>query len=201
MVKTLVSRTVLAASVLMAGSAMAADIEAGRTAANACAACHGMDGNSSNPAFPSLAGQGKKYLIKQLEDYRSGARANPIMAPQAQGLSDDDIVNLAAFYAAQTPSYQPQGEGSDAGAALYMYGQPENGIAACAACHGPAGHGNAPAAYPRLRSLSVGYLTESLRGYRDGSRNNDLQKIMREVSENLSDEQIDALAAHIAAMP
>jgi len=200
MLKTLVSRGVLLGAAFLAAPAMAGNIEAGRAASNACAACHGIDGNSANPAFPSLAGQSEKYLVKQLEDYRSGNRANPIMAPQAQGLSDDDIRNLAAYYASQTLQHRPSGEKNRSGEIIYRYGLVESGIAACAACHGPTGNGNDPAGYPRLRGLSASYVAQSLRDYRDGSRANDPNEIMRELAGNMSDEQIEAVAAHIASL-
>ncbi|MFP4155562.1 MAG: c-type cytochrome [Halothiobacillaceae bacterium] len=201
MLKSLVMRAVLAASMVASGSVLAADIQAGRAAASACAACHGMDGNSANPAFPSIAGQGEKYLAKQLADYRSGARANSIMGPQAANLSDEDIANLAAFYASQELQFTPADEASEGAEALYVHGQPEDGIASCAACHGPLGKGNSLSAYPRLRGLTEAYVTASLQGYRDGSRANDAQRIMREVAENLTDDQIADLARYIASMP
>lgn len=201
MLNSFVTRAVLAASVLASGPVLAADIEAGRAAANSCAACHGMDGNSANPAFPSIAGQGEKYLAKQLADYRSGARVNEIMGPQAANLSDEDIANLAAFYASQELKFTPAEESSEGGEALYLHGQPEDGVASCAACHGPLGKGNELSAYPRLRGLTEAYVTQSLQAYRDGSRANDNQRIMRELAENMTDDQIAALARHIASLP
>ena len=96
------ARMVAVAALIMAASAQAAgDAAAGKTKAAACAACHGVDGNSTNPDWPKLAGQHAKYLEKQIKAFKSGARKDPLMSPMAANLSDEDIADLAAYYASQ----------------------------------------------------------------------------------------------------
>ncbi|MFN3595431.1 MAG: c-type cytochrome, partial [Thiobacillaceae bacterium] len=108
-----------------------------------CGACHGNDGNSTNPAYPNLAGQHPEYITKQLHDFKSGARRNAIMAPNVVGLSDEDMLNLSAYFAAQQPkprlAKDPQLVA--AGQRLYRGGNPGSGVPACASCHGPNGAG------------------------------------------------------------
>ncbi len=101
--KNLVIAAVSGASLLISGQGMAANIEAGKKkAAEVCAACHGPDGNSPAPAFPKIAGQHASYLEKTLNEYKSGARKDPIMAGMAAALSKEDIENLSAYFASQT---------------------------------------------------------------------------------------------------
>lgn len=195
---------------LMAGALMAAclstaawadggDIKAGEAASKTCAGCHGMHGNSMVPTFPSLAGQPAKYLAEQLHAFRDGKRVNAIMSMQAKNLTDAQIADLAAYYAAQKRTVkQPADKDSIKGAHLYRFGRGTAGIAACAACHGAEGHGNQPAGFPQLRGLNSTYVTESLKGYRDGKRATDRDQIMRHIAGKLSDDDIAALAQHIA---
>jgi cytochrome c553 len=188
----------IALSMALPLTAAPADPAAGQAKAAACAACHGRVGVSANPAFPSLAGLGERYLAKQLADYKSGARQNPIMAGQVAALNEQDFANLAAFYAAQQAAPKPSETASPEGRALYMAGRPQDGIPACAACHGPDGHGNAPAGYPALRGQVGAYLEASLKGYRAGTRTNDANNVMRAAAKGLTDADITALTAHIA---
>jgi len=187
---------------LLAGSASASDggsIKAGREAAQSCAACHGDRGNSNNPAFPSLAGQPAKYLAAQLTAYQEGDRENAIMAGQAANLSGQQIRDIAAYYAAQERKVaNPANEGSALGADLYHQGR-EN-VAACAACHHSEGHGNQPAGFPALRGLTAGYVAQSLKDYRSGARAHGQATLMTSLAAELSDDEIDALAAHIASL-
>lgn len=172
-------------------------VTAGREASQACAACHGEKGNSNNPAFPSIAGQPSSYLANQLRAYRDGTRENAIMNGQAANLSDQDILDLAAFYVAQERKVaSPAETGSDEGRVLYHHGR--EGVAACAACHGAEGRGNQPAGFPALRGLTASYAAQSLRDYRSESRRGGQAALMHPLAAELSDEEIDALAAHIA---
>ncbi|WP_322521532.1 c-type cytochrome [Guyparkeria halophila] len=186
----------------LAGAAHASEagsIKAGREAAQSCAACHGAKGNSNNPAFPSLAGQPATYLASQLTAYRDGKRENAIMAGQAAGLSDQQIQDIAAYYAAQERKVaSPADEGSALGADLYHHGR--DNVAACAACHHSEGHGNQPAGFPALRGLSAGYVAQSLKDYRSGTRAHGQAELMIPLAAELSDAEIDALAAHIASL-
>ena len=174
-------------------------IKAGREAAQSCAACHGSKGNSNNPAFPSLAGQPASYIASQLTAYREGKRENAIMNGQAAGLSDQQIRDIAAYYAAQERKVaSPTAQGSDLGADLYHHGR-EN-VAACAACHHSEGYGNQPAGFPALRGLSASYVAQSLKDYRDGKRTAGKAALMTPLAAELTDDEIDALAAHIASL-
>ncbi|MFW5954763.1 MAG: c-type cytochrome [Guyparkeria sp.] len=184
---------------LAAGAAQADEgsVKAGREAAQSCAACHGDNGNSNNPAFPSVAGQPADYLATQLRAYRDGDRENNVMAPQAADLSDEQIRDIAAYYAAQERKVaDPADEGSDLGSKLYHHGR--DGVAACAACHGAEGRGNQPAGFPAMRGLSADYTAQSLKDYRREARKGGKAEVMYPVATDLSDEEIEALAAHIA---
>ncbi|MBN2871424.1 MAG: cytochrome c4 [Halothiobacillaceae bacterium] len=186
----------------LAGAAQADDgasIEAGREASQSCAACHGAQGNSPTPAFPSLAGQPARYLVSQLKAYRGGKRENAIMNAQAANLSDQQIRDLAAYYAAQRREVaDPADAGSESGAILYAHGR--EGVPACAACHGVGGHGNRPAGFPALRGLPSAYVVQSLTDFRDGKRAFGQGGLMLPIAAELSDEDIQALAAHIATL-
>ncbi|HSH85447.1 MAG TPA: c-type cytochrome [Guyparkeria sp.] len=181
------------------GGPEAGSIEAGREASQSCAACHGIKGNSNNPAFPSLAGQPARYIAAQLEAYRSREREDAIMNAQAANLDEQQIRDIAAYYAAQELEISnPATEGSALGAVLYHHGR-EN-VAACAACHSSDGYGNQPAGFPALRGMSTTYLIQSLRDYRSGKREHGQAALMLPIAAELSDEEIEALAAHIATL-
>jgi cytochrome c553 len=170
-----------------------------------CAACHGADGNSiSNPEWPSLAGQHPEYIVKQLKGFKSGARSNPLMSPMAATLSDEDMADLAAYFAAQKPASKNEAEPGKVplGQRLYRGGDMNTGVAACLACHGPAGHGNPAAAYPSIRGQYATYIAKQLRDYRSGVRKTDQaqNQMMRNVANAMSDEQIDAVASYVQGM-
>jgi len=178
------------------------DSDAGRPIANqVCAVCHGSDGNSPLSANPNLAGQHAEYLYKQLVEFKSGARANAIMAGMVANLSDDDMRNLAAYYAAQSAKDASARnlELATAGQRLYRGGVPDKGIAACSACHSPDGAG-IPPVYPRVSGQHSEYTTAQLRAFRSGERNNDANSMMRMVASRLSDEEIKALAEYISGL-
>jgi cytochrome c553 len=175
--------------------------EAGQAKSATCVACHGVDGNSVNPEWPTLAGQHPQYFVKQLKAFKSGARQNPLMSPMAAPLSDADIEDLAAYFSSQTA----KGLEADAskvtqGQRLYRGGNVEKGVAACAACHGPAGHGNPAAQYPSIRGQHSTYVEAQLKAYRSGTRQTDQNQMMRTVSQDLSDEQIAAVAAYVQGL-
>lgn len=194
--------------------AMAAgDAAAGKAKATACAACHGADGNSPAPTFPKLAGLGEKYLAKQLMDIKSGARSVPQMIGQLDNFNEQDLQDIAAYFASQ----QTQLSGSEAisvmlnsgesvdglvlGRELYRAGNSETGVPACMGCHSPTGVGNAPAGYPRLSGQHAQYVETQLKAFREGSRTNDGDtRVMRSVAKQLSDAQIKALANYVAGL-
>ena len=166
-----------------------------------CAACHGVDGNSPLSANPSLAGQHSEYLLKQLTEFRSGARSNPVMTGMVANLSPDDMRNLAAYYSAQIPK-QMGAKDKDLvaqGRKLYRGGNPSNNVAACAGCHSPNGSG-IPAQYPRLASQHADYVAAQLKSFRAGDRANDPNQMMRATAIKLTDKEIAALAEYISGL-
>jgi cytochrome c553 len=169
-----------------ADASPAGDVSAGKGATVTCGACHGPDGNSAVPAFPKLAGQGEKYLLKQMMDIRDGARPVPTMAGQLDGKSDQNLADMAAYYAAQARSGgQADPELVALGEKIYRSGVAGRNVAACSACHSPTGKGNAPAGFPALAGQHADYTAAQLRAYRKGyedetGRTNDGDaKIMR----------------------
>jgi cytochrome c553 len=179
----------------------AGDVAAGKAKSAACAACHGPDGNSSNPEWPKLAGQGAGYLAKQLEEFKAGKRANPVMSGQAAGLSEADIADLAAYFGSQKVQLGVAEPGAvQLGEQLYRGGNPGAGIAACMGCHGPAGNGNPMARFPALSGQHPQYVANALREFRAGARNNDPNGMMRSVAERMTDREIEAVSQYVAGL-
>ncbi len=179
----------------------AGNIEAGKQKAATCIVCHGPDGNSSNPSWPNLAGQHAEYIKKQLLDYRSGGRKNDQMAPMAMILSDQDIDDLAAYYAAQKPRIgQARPENLEPGAHLYRAGDVTKGLVACMACHGPTGIGNPAANYPRINAQHAAYTELQLKAFKAEERANDLNGIMRDIAGRMSNDTIKAVADYLQGL-
>jgi cytochrome c553 len=177
------------------------DAANGATRSGACAACHGPNGNSAMGEWPKLAGQSARFVYEQLKAFKTGERQNPIMQAQAAPLSDQDMRDIAAYYAVQKPAPGVAGKEAVALAQpLYRAGNSGRGLPACGACHGPQGNGNAAAAYPRLGGQQAPYVAARLRAYRDlasqplpdGNR-----KMMATVAAKLSDTEIEALASYV----
>jgi cytochrome c553 len=186
------------ADTLLEGSA-----EAGQARSVTCAACHGPNGNSANPGWPSLAGQNAPYILKQLEAYKSGSRTDPLMTGQAMPLSEQEMRDLAVYYAGQTvaPKVVAAQESLDKGEALYQGGDSENQVAACLACHGPTGRGNPAAAYPMLKGQHATYTAAQLRNYANGQRKSDgPTRVMREIAAHLKEDDIVAVASYIQGL-
>jgi cytochrome c553 len=195
-----------AASGFAADANPVGDAAAGKTLSVACSACHGADGNAASP-FPKLAGQGDKYLYKQLLDIRDGARTVPTMVGQLDGKSDQQLADIAAYYAAQSRTGgQTNPELLALGEKVYRSGVAERNVAACTACHSPTGKGNAPAGYPALAGQNAQYVADQLRAYRkgfedsDGRTNDGDTKIMRTTAFGLSDNEIEAVSSYIAGL-
>lgn len=175
--------------------------QAGAGKAAVCGACHGPGGNSSNPEWPKLAGQHAAYTYHELVELKSGARKNPVMNAQAAPLSDQDMKDLAAYFAAQKPT--PGVASPDAvpvAQKLYRAGDAARQLPACAACHGPQGAGNAAAKYPRIGGQHAKYSATMLRGYRAqaGAANADAEAaIMASIAAKLTDAEIEALASYV----
>jgi cytochrome c553 len=179
------------------------DATAGATKAAACFACHGPNGNGAiNPEWPKLAGQGSAYIHAQLAAFKTMKRKQPVMMGQVATLSDDDMNNLAAFFASQ-PAV-PGVASKDAVAVaekLYRAGDATRGLPACSGCHNPNGLGNAASAYPRLSGQNAGYTTNQLKAFRSkdrGAENNG--QMMQAVAGKLTDAEIDALASYVAGL-
>lgn len=184
----------------------AGDAAAGEAKVGTCTACHGADGNGPAP-FPKLAGQGEKYLLKQLMDVRDGARTIPTMVGQLDGKSDQDLADIAAYFASQQASGgQTRPELLELGAKIYRSGVAERNVAACIACHSPTGQGNAPAGFPALAGQHPQYIADQLRAYRKGyedesGRTNDGEAmIMRSTAFGLSDKEIEAVSSYVAGL-
>ena len=149
-------KIVLGLSLLLAAAGpvhAVGDAEAGKVKAAACGACHGADGNSAAPNFPKLAGQNARYLSKQINDIKSGARPVPMMGALVANLSEQDIADISAYYASQSMSIGKAKDDAEMlalGARVYRGGNETTGTAACAACHSPTGAGNAAAGFPSL---------------------------------------------------
>ena len=179
----------------------AGNVEAGRQKAATCVVCHGPDGNSNNPTWPNLAGQHAEYIRKQLEDYRSGHRKNDQMAPLVMSLSDQDIADLAVYYASLKPRIgQTRPESLEAGERLYRAGDATMGLAACMACHGPGGTGNPAANYPRINAQHAEYTELQLKAFKAEERANDRNGIMRDIAGRMSNDSIEAVADYLQGL-
>ena len=177
------------------------DAAAGQAKSALCATCHGADGNSALAVNPKLAGQNASYLMKQLADYKSGARVNPTMAAMAAGLSDEDIADISAWYASQEPTLQgADSESLALGESLYRGGNSELSVAACSACHSPSGNGNGPAGFPSLGGQHPEYTLIQLKAFRAGERANDDNAMMRSIVERLTDKELEALASYVSGL-
>ena len=167
--------------------------------AGACAACHGADGNSGTPVNPILAQQHPQYLVKQLQEFKSGKRANAVMSGMAATLSDEDMKNVAYWLHSKTakPGFAKDKELVALGERIYRGGIADRQVAACAGCHSPNGAG-IPAQYPRLGGQHADYLSAQLTGFRDGLRKNNLQ--MSQVAAKLNDREIKAVSDYIAGL-
>lgn len=187
---------------MFASAALAqGDAAAGEAKSALCATCHGPDGNSQLAINPKIAGQNARYLIKQLQDFKSGARSGPIMAAMVISLSDEDIEDLAAWYASQTPTLLgADPETVELAQSLYRAGISELEITACSACHSPTGTGNAPAGFPALGGQFPEYTLQQLKDFRSGARANDPDGMMRLVTERMTDPELEALANYLAGL-
>lgn len=175
--------------------------EAGQAKAATCVACHGLDGNSVNPEWPTIAGQHAEYIVKQLKAFKAGARTNVLMAPMAATLSDQDMLDLGAYFASQRPKGLEAEPGKVAlGQKLYRGGDQKAQLAACIACHGPGGSGNPAALYPSIKGQHATYVSAQLRAYKRGERATDQNQMMRNVAALLTDEQIDAVASYVQGL-
>lgn len=177
----------------------AVDMDAGKKkATTVCAGCHGADGNSANPTWPALAGQHAEYITKQLHDFKSKARLDPMMQGQAAVLSDSDIENVAAYFTQQ--SLKKGIADNLNGEQLYRSGNSKTGVVACTACHAPDGKGNVAAKFPRIAGQHAAYLEKALKDFRSGKRTNDPNKMMQGVAKHLTDQEIKDVSQYIQGL-
>ena len=194
---------VSAAVISLAASLVSAqgDAAAGQAKAALCATCHGNDGNSELAINPKLAGQNTNYLVKQLMDFKSGARPSVTMAAMVLSLSEQDMQDIAAWYASQQVTVQgADPELLELAESLYRAGNKELSVAACSACHSPTGQGNAPAGFPALGGQHAEYTLQQLKAFRSGDRENDTSAMMRTVVERLTDNELEALASYVSGL-
>lgn len=186
-----------------------ADVEAGKQKAKMCASCHGADGNSSNPVYPSLAGQVSGYIAAQLSLFKSGQRKNDIMAGMAAGLSEQDLADLDAYYSSQQikPGFVSEKEKDSVrrGERLYRGGYAPLQVAACISCHGPQGYG-IPLRYPRVAGQHRKYLEDQLLTFKASYETPEIGSrfsygdIMTRIAFLLSDQQIKDVSAYMHAL-
>ncbi|OWQ87359.1 c-type cytochrome [Roseateles terrae] len=198
----------LSSLVLLSGAAWAADNQPAAkpdlakgqaTSTQVCAACHTADGSRGSPANPILQGQHADYLAKQLHEFKAGKRVNAVMNGMAATLSDDDIRNVAAFYASKQakPGSSKNKELVSLGEKIYRGGIADKQVPACAGCHSPNGAG-IPAQYPRLAGQHSDYTEAQLTNFRAGARANNVA--MAAIAAKLSDREIKAVADYIAGL-
>ncbi|MGF1759034.1 cytochrome c4 [Photobacterium sagamiensis] len=184
------------------------DAEAGKAKAAVCAACHGADGNSMIAQYPKIAGQHSGYLEKQLKEFKLAmstggkqGRNDPVMGGMAMPLSEQDMADLAAYFSTLSISDNITPESSVAvGQQLYRFGDPERGIAACTACHGPRGNGTSLSGFPKISGQHAEYVKIQLEKFRSAQRNNDMNEMMRSVAAKLSDDEITSLSQYVGGL-
>lgn len=175
------------------------DPDAGKALATTCLACHGETGNSMAPSFPNIAAQNEQYLYKQLQDIKSGARPVPTMAGQLDNMTEQDLADIAAYYASQERNYgAAKAELVELGESIYRAGIPRKNIASCAACHSPSGMGNGPAKFPALAGQWPEYTVMQLKAFQSGERSNDGDSLMmRTIAEDMNDKEMQAVASYL----
>jgi cytochrome c553 len=202
--KLLIKATACLAALLALPVMAGGDPASGEEKSALCASCHGAAGNSTIALWPKLAGQHEPYLGRHLKLIKDGARPVPEMLGITADLSDQDISDLAAYYAAQHSSpgaAEPELVG--VGERLYRAGNPDTGVPACMACHGPAGKGNPLAGYPALAAQHAAYVGRMLSRYRSGEmwgEDDELSRVMAEVAGELSDVEIRAVASYVQGL-
>lgn len=181
----------------------AGDLALGKEKAAVCIACHGTNGVSINKDWPNLAGQHASYLVKQLKDFKAGTeRNNPVMTGIIANLNENDFADIAAFYASLPIPTAPASsiKLQKLGESLYRNGDFKRHVAACIACHGPDGQGNAQAGFPSLVGQNASYLVLQMQAFKSGQRHNDLNGIMRTTSSKMTEEEMQAVAEYLGTI-
>lgn len=195
--------TLLLTGTAFGGTLVDGDAEAGKAKAITCAACHGADGNSVNPVWPSIAGQHPTYFVEQLKAFKGGQRSEPLMLGQVMMLSEDDMKNLAVYYAGMPAAAKSVADPSTItrGQRLYRGGDRETSTPACNACHGPTGRGNPAASVPSVKGQYAVYAAAQLRAYASGARESDgPTRVMRDIAAKLSEDDIIAVASYMQGL-
>ena len=180
-------------------SAFKADAAKGQALAATCVACHTADGTRGSPANPILQGQHPEYIVKQLQEFKSGKRKNAVMSGMVAALSDDDMKQLGAFYGGKTakPGFAKSKDTLALGEKIYRGGIMERQVPACAGCHSPSGAGM-PAQYPRVGSQHGDYTEAQLIAFRAGTRGNSAQMVA--IAGKMNDREIKAVSDYIAGL-
>lgn len=189
---------VLALSALFAGPALAEDAKT--IATTVCVACHGDDGNSVVPVFPSIAGLQETYIIKQLREFMTGQRKSDVMAPIVANLKPEDLSPLAAHFSSQKakPGEVHDEHLAEEGKKVYADGDEETGVPACVGCHQPEGTGYT--IYPRLAGQHPEYVLQQLKNFASGDRSNDVSRYMRVIAKRMSEPEMKAVAEYIGSL-
>lgn len=198
MKKVLIS---LIVSVGLMSAAQAGDAVAGKAKAATCGACHGADGNSLAPNFPKIAGQGERYLVKQITDIKNGDRQVPEMTGFVMGLSETDIADISAYFAGQTAG----GGAADpalveAGKRIFLAGNEATGVPACIACHSADGKGITAAGFPRVAGQHAAYTEKQLKDFYSAKRTNDASNVMRDIASRMHMDEIKAVSSYIQGL-
>lgn len=184
----------------------AGDASSGAQKVQTCAVCHGPNGNSLNAVWPKLAGQHAEYTLKQLKEFKSGVRKNDQMTPMAAPLSEQDMEDIAAYYATQSPADSTAIPASveykqvELGEKIYRAGDNNSNLAACMACHGPNAAGNPAALYPRLSGQYAAYTAAQLQAFKTEARANDTNNVMRDIAAKLTNDEIQAVSIYIQGL-
>jgi len=184
-----------------AGGSTTGDATAGKNKALICTGCHGTDGNNTHSEYPVLAGQVESYLLKQLKDFKSGDRIDDHMTSMVLAVEESDFEDIVAYFSSNTLNQQSDNSKEHEiklGKRIFTSGLKNKSIPACSSCHGSKGLGNKDAVYPSLASQHKEYLAKTLKDFREGKRKNDKDRLMRNVTSNLSDKEIKALATYIS---
>ncbi len=172
--------------------------------ANKCISCHQSDGNSVNTEMPKIAGLSYEYIVKQLQEFKLGAegkRNNPVMQAIAVELNEEDMHLLAEYYSSQTMSLSAATNSNiELGEKIYRIGNKVTGVSACAACHSQDGHGNKWAGFPKLSGQNAAYIAAQLHNFKESTRSNDLNSMMRQVASRMTDEEIEAVSNYISGL-